>query len=356
MKFKSSLSILFSLVLGCTATVDRGEIVRIDVYDQSSLQIQIEKVVCLEDKEEAIIGGVDRLSHIDHKILIHDRRSAQKIILYDSSGVFIRSLSQGKGAGELVTPTDYSISDEKVHILDIGQKKVVVTDLDLHVVEERKAEVFARNFHILDKNTWLLYSQSPGYRGDKAYSFMLYNPAKDYFESTILPLEIDDLRRVSLGNTISRDNKNIVFCRPFDHRIYSYSKSQLKVEYYLDFGDLNVNLNDLKEGLPIVYEKMRNGERVSIDGGLINNDSFLAASFAFEAKLHFFIFSKVNGSVYTSVSSQALPQGKLVGYHQNNFILLVSPRNMATYFLEREDRDKFEYDGSNYCLFYFSAQ
>ncbi len=322
-----------AILAACDEEKSVDEIIHIDVAKDILRDVRIKKIVVLDSVEAGVIGGAERISKIHDKILIFDQRYRNTFLLYDSTGTYLKSLGRGRGPGEVLSPVDYTIKARsgQLQFFDIGQKKSITTDFNLEVIEEEKLDIFGRCFEALESGEYLIYSQSHGYQGSKSYSYELCDPDLTSILRWILGVRNPDLERVRLSNTISREPDFTVFCRPFDHNIYYLNGQDPAIRYFLDFGDLTVTEEDLELGLPIVYDMMREGQRVSIDGRLINTDKYFSCSFAFKKKLEYFIYDKDSEVVFTSVGCRSLPYGQLVGIDNENLVLLVQPETFREF-------------------------
>ncbi|MEA1981870.1 MAG: 6-bladed beta-propeller [candidate division Zixibacteria bacterium] len=101
-------------------------------------------IIQLETTEESLLGQVTKMEVVDDRIIILDKLSALKLLVFDSRGKFLFSSgSSGKGPLEISSLDDFCIWKNKIYLLDLFQKKVVIQDL---ITGAKENELFL-DFH-----------------------------------------------------------------------------------------------------------------------------------------------------------------------------------------------------------------
>lgn len=367
--FLNAIIIVFIVVsLSCNQfEMYEGDIVTIPVHvaDKASLDIKvkIQKIIQLDDIDEAIFGRASRVDLFDGRIFVLDNLNAMTLFVFDSNGVFKNRIAKGKGPGECIAPADYYLNkkDGSILLYDVGTLRFSSYDSDLEYLNSTEVEegFFCRNFTKYG-NGWLMHYQN-NYKDDgNLYSFLYYSEDFNKVRLKILPNEDLSFRTLLVINPISRENYETVFCRPFDQNLYVMDTTigeGEKVRYYMDFGEYNIVNNDIEKGIGFIYEEMNNGRRVTVMGNPIHSNLYTACSFVFKSQQEFFIFNNASNEVFVSYSNERkLPKGELkcLDEEQQTFILLSDNSDFAEFIRSNEIERDFVFDpnGNNVLIFF----
>ncbi|MDR2026154.1 MAG: 6-bladed beta-propeller [Prevotellaceae bacterium] len=117
---------------GALYTVDVDGLKHRDTLYASSFFKNV-RTVMLEEHDDALIGEIQWIQAFDSYILIFDFVIAQKLLVFDKNGKFLRQIGKrGRGPGEYIQITDFCIDPERreIYLLDAGSRKVLKYSLD----------------------------------------------------------------------------------------------------------------------------------------------------------------------------------------------------------------------------------
>jgi hypothetical protein len=346
----AALSFLFLPGCGEEKSIESSaQVISINIGKDTIDQVTIEQIIPFESKEEAIFRHVTRMAAFEDKVVILDSKRAE-LFLFDNTGHFLKKTPYGRGPGELLFPNDLFLSREeaKVWVRDGGDKQLKAYDFDLnHTGTITFPELrIIRWFNKLPDGNWLVHFQNSLKPDDKQiYSYLIYGPDFMQLVDSLLPDPVLSNQKVSMYNPISRESAAMLFCRPFDHHLYTYEKGETKPLYFLDFGDNTVTPADVAKEYKYVYDLVHSGQRVSILGDIIHTEAYVAISFVQNQKIYYLIYSKQSGRAVSSMSSHCLPKGVLKGMADDStFILIVNPEDFLE-FARKKGMDEEQYAG-----------
>jgi hypothetical protein len=346
LKKRKSLTLFLILffLFGCSAEKEEKTIqkipIEINTNEKNNRKINIEKIIPLETKKEALFGRPSRITMTDNRIIILDDRGRAALFLFDEKGIFLGKTKKGKGKGECLSPSDYYYDNttKEIQVFDLGNKKMLYYDLNLGVKSTKKIEnnLFFRNFNKLKNGEWLVHYQNQlrGDRNDrKIYSFLKYSADFQTITAPLLPDDIVEHRQLFVINPMSREQDEVLLCRPFDQYLYGFGEeNKIAKQYFIDFGDYSITQADIEKGRSHIYSLKKKGERVTVLGDVIHNGAYVACSFVYNQDSQYFIYNKKTKETICSVSLTTLPYGVLKGMKdKNTFILLVKAIDLKTF-------------------------
>ncbi len=334
---------LFVLVFGSCSeqeSITKRTLVRIDFEKDILDDIKVTKIIPLETTENSIVEYVSRISLVGDRIFILDNRIRRTLFLFDSDGQFIKHIASGKGPGEILNAIDYHMDAklEEVTLLDPFQKKLLKYDFDLNHVASEAYETSENYLPIIKwfkqhgRDEWITLSQHPAVPDQPAFTYSVLSNDLSQIVTEFLPQRHADLANVKLSSTISRENYDPVYCRPFDQSLYHIKNNKMVPSYQLDFGPYSISDQDIAKGLPHLSQLYREGKIANIQGDLIHNRHYLAASIAFNKKIEYFIYSKKENKVGCSINSKILPRGFLKGMvDEHTFVMVATAFHFKEY-------------------------
>jgi hypothetical protein len=340
-------------------------IINVDFEKDTVGAVAIEDIFTFESTPEAIFGHVSRISFAAEKIFILDNRRREALYVFDQEGKFLNKTAYGKGPGEVLDPLDYYIDPDNNSILlfDFSLQRFLTYDLNLNHLSSLSLSkhTVVRWFDRFQEDKWLVHFQNRLEPTDpRIYSYLIYSSHFEEVLDTLLPDPIIENEKLTMFNPISRETSEQFLCRPFDQTLYAFENDEVKVKYYLDFGQYSIRQADKEKGLEHVLRLKRNGERVSILGDLMNSDRYIAVSIAFKQQADYVIYSKHTGRTRCSIPSTSLPYGVLKGMiNDSTFILMVEPHTFLDYATENGlDPRKYEdvREGGNDVMMLFSLR
>lgn len=85
------------------------------------------KSIILETNEKSLIGDIKEIYINDHRIVVFDNSENLNVLVFDLDGTFSHKIGElGRGAGEYISISDFTIDDKKdeIYLLDSEDSKV----------------------------------------------------------------------------------------------------------------------------------------------------------------------------------------------------------------------------------------
>jgi hypothetical protein len=171
----------------------------------------------LETNPQCLISGISSIKFDDDKIFIFDKRQ-NKVLVFNIDGSFANKVGQlGKGPGEMIGPTDFTLDREKnrIEILDPPTTKTLIYDYDGNYLETIKS-VYISVFEKLGNDKYLGYS----------YNYPIATDSKQIFADLIgfdgqgaIVKEFDNIRSIpdgisSIMSNLTLDNNGVAYLIP----------------------------------------------------------------------------------------------------------------------------------------------
>ncbi len=337
MSFYNFLRFISIVVLwiGCVEPEqDAGELIRVDLTEDKITKAGIINIIPLETGNESLFSEAKRVALVDTTIFILDQLKRKNLLGFNNRGAFLRALPVGKGVGEVMQPVDfvYDAGRSTIKVFDAALMRT--TDFDLNMSPLTSTDYdsrYIRSFRQLADRQWLVHYQTNEVISDEIYSYLVYSPDFKTCTDTIL-VDRYDHKSMMLSNSISRENAEVLFCRPYDQRIYTYQNGEVAVKYQIQFDRFNITPDHIEEGVEVMQGLFRKGELINMVGDIINNDRFFACTFSLKRKRFYVIYDKVEKKVGITPDTSVLPYGLLKSTRADReFVLLVEPEELHNY-------------------------
>lgn len=267
-KFFTIASALGALAIFCHACgrpVEKSVAVDKNIVDAVALEdcFRMESCITLKEDESAPMRGISKLVCRNNMIYVSDGRG---IFVFDENGLFKQSLrNQGRGPGEYLRISDFSVGDDAVYIMD-SNRKILEYDANGKFVKDADLDDYYASMYLYcDKLYLVSANQNPGnkiHRWDAASlqeeTAFCDIPDADlkyrHFMGAISFFEAKDglLFHESLNNVVSRveDDSLLPFCR-FDF-YGSSAPDSFWSESFMDVMDVfgRLKQNGYSAGLP----------------------------------------------------------------------------------------------------------
>ncbi|WP_106832093.1 6-bladed beta-propeller [Parabacteroides pacaensis] len=230
------------------------------------------QLVALETTDESLIANIDRVFMDDNKLFIYDLQ-LQEIFIFDVTGKYLSKISRkGKGPGEYIQITDFTIDPIKKQILalcSIPHKRMYFTYDGTFIKEESHTSSYYRlttdgNYTYFEKITL----------NDSDYQLHILNTKTGEKQEGLKPLNIQNFFYTN-GNSFSR-GKDILYVRRYDNSIYELKKGKIIEKYRVDFKEHSFpeRLITEKDG-GVVMDECDTHEYIFSMSNVIHNDHYM---------------------------------------------------------------------------------
>lgn len=334
-------------------------------------------LVFLETTERNLIGEINKIQVVDSLIFINDPFVANKLLLYNMNGEFIRQISHpGGGPGEYIQATDFYYDEalEEVLIYDQFKSKIFHYRLNGEYIKEDRQSFRYIQFAKLE-NEHLCKNLSGNEHLpliDKSSLTILTDSMR--FKYACLPMLDMDYVGGKLQNIGS---ERVAYSMPFCDTIYHYTRDLIEAKYHLKIPEEMKLPKDFEEKSSNSYEKF--GKKYFSDkyafflGDFVENNSHLHFAYVTHRGYLSFYYDKATSgldggnSVYHSDGSLCsfFSYHRPMAYSGDYFISVIPTSNLSMLILhgttlsdDEPFRDKLvnlEMD-DNPVLFFFKVK
>jgi hypothetical protein len=212
------------------------DVEKIDAVKFSSFRSSY-KIIRLETLSESLIKDINRIIVYGNKFFIFDK--AQKsIFIFSEEGKFIdKILSIGKGPGEYMQISDFTIDTLNSQIVVSADRpyKFMYYSLEGNFIREESSE--NRWFKSISSigGHLVLYNRSSKHLRDD-YKIYFKEPGKKGYNK-FLPYERGGLCGIVPSNQYLNQSRSLYFIEPYNDTVYRVEEHNISPIYYIDFGD-----------------------------------------------------------------------------------------------------------------------
>jgi hypothetical protein len=226
--------------------------------------------VPLESPDEALVGNnIAKMEIVNSLLYILDKQT-NTIWCFNQKGKYINKISKkGQGPGEYTSIFDFAIDRAKNHIviLDRNANKIITYDLSGKFIKEKRIEVFASDFGLLNDNKILAYTRGTNLflkNNDSTLGYNFFVIDSDGNFDAYFPYK-DETDNLITGKVIEI-NDNKVFANYASHdTIYEFNMDgHLLLKHVIDFGASRLRLENVKDE-KIATERRNNPKYARID-------------------------------------------------------------------------------------------
>lgn len=319
--------------------------IHVDIDDVSSPKISIQRVIPLETSSNNLIGNeLDAtFATYNSNIYILEGQHARSLMLFDSTGTFVRKTDYGKAPGEMLAPADFFIDSahSKLLVWDSETHKMQTYSTSLHYQGGTSIDMVLRNFAKLPNGNWLVRSAYNDCYGkskneeSKYYYYFIYSVDFRSIVSKILPFTNIDRIQIWLINPIGK-TESPLFCTQFDMNLYTInSRQELEAVYYIDFGKYSPPKTDNEMPIDYYYRQQEQGQFVAELCDIYSTNAYLSVLFLYTDKLYNLIYSKRTNRTYTSkawLEHGLLPNGSIKAISSSGqFTLMANAADYVTF-------------------------
>jgi hypothetical protein len=277
--------------------------------------------------EDYFFKGIGKISIVDDKIYILDRR-LKKLIVFDTAGTGIGCVGRrGQGPGEYLQITDFSINEKgDIYFIDgtLDKDRLFIFDRHRQFVSVKKMPFEAGVIQCLPEGKLLF--------GLEAWNKGKYASRKIAITNSELDIErvygeYDEYVDNSFGIShylFINTGDHILYNKPIDNYVYEFSlEGELQKAWFFDFGKKNV---------PSEYKKDIEGNLKKFEhycclkNFAVVNDNYLLGTLWDGTKTKTFIVDKNDETLYLSKKEIVdADNSNLSGYCNNQIISYIYP-------------------------------
>lgn len=313
-------------------------------YFQKNIQINHSdlfdniKIVPLETKDESIIGFVDEIEIVNDTIFLLDRWRSKCIKRFDTSGHYIDDIGKtGIAPGEYVEPTDLSIYNGKIEVLDQYLHLINLYNAKGQFIESKRVPFRAvqykrfndtlmvfngdglQNYHIpelMDYAIWVtdnnfkIIKKAFNYPSSSYYKLRIYNSLQN--------IEKDFIAYHSCSDTIFSMNESgdLIAKIRIEYETAQRNKKYRNSQAKIDRNELN-----------------RNGEHIELTGFYHNNDLTCCRFLGWE-KSNYYIQRGDSVTVFNGINNDytnpLIPFIEFIYYGPDYFVSFIDASYIST--------------------------
>jgi len=241
-------------------------------------------IIQLETNEKSLITSISKVVISDKSVYVYDG-TIQRLLEFDLEGSFIRKIgSKGKGPGEYQSMSAFELSESKIIIHNIAERKNIEYNIkDGKFIKSTPIDLRSLELHNFNSNSYIANTHNIIQKGGKKeYSIAFIDKASMKVKPALK--SSDKIGRLFDSNSISgRENNEFYYHRPYTYSIFEISKNQkIKEAYKINFGDRSIPNKMYKNSEKIDVEEFDNEiirkEFVHLSNVYINNGKILLST------------------------------------------------------------------------------
>ena len=227
-------NVLGVLTLLCCACGQRNEktvVIEKNIVHAAALEdcFRIESRITLKESESAPMRGVFKLLCRNGEVYVSDGRN---LFVFDDKGSFCRNIgNQGRGPGEYLRISDFSVGDDAVYVMDSNRKILKYGKDGAFMTDAELDDFFASIFLYQDKLYLVSANQNLGKRIHR------WNAVSLQEESAFCNISEADLKyRHFMGTTSFFETEDgLLFHEPLNNTVYAVEDASLRPFCDFDF-------------------------------------------------------------------------------------------------------------------------
>ncbi len=235
-----------------------------EVFDKVFKEVSF---VALETNDNCLITKCDQLHVGDENIFILDNFQ-KKIFRFNLSGDFINDIgNKGKGPGEFLNPSYFSVSKENkiIKVYDRRLKKVTELNFNGQLISEKRVDIYFQSFYQVSQDKYWAFTTNDGNKLDNEneINFVEFNNSGK-IQKIVRGVENPNILFCN-GGHFSKQNslKETSFVLPLHRNIYSFDdNSQVAVKYKLNFKNGNIPAKQIKKIFSGERKDRKNNQKI----------------------------------------------------------------------------------------------
>lgn len=336
MKNTLMLLLISFAVTGCVSQSkhDSETVIYVDLKQMEKVDIQSNKsqqIYLTNGGKFTLIDDIKKILFTEYQYIIECRNC---VLAFDSkTGVLETSFSgQGRARGEFTKLWDIWLEKDMLYLYDIDSKKILRYDLkgnllDIHAVAAKAEDIPFQALAELGKN---YYIGKRMYSGMEDVELNLYD-RNFKFVKEVGSLKIESGIWLGYPFFVYKPDE-VLYYRYLYNDIYSIDEQQnLRVKYYVDFGENNVPLNpDLKDEYDrIDFVNNSSKKYATFVSNIYESEEYFCFRFICDEGKCLGVYDKLKGNTYSFVFTS--PASVVDIYTSDNKAVIVSQDMEKTY-------------------------
>ncbi len=323
--------------------------------------IIVDSLVFLEQSEESLIGGIDKVIVSDERIYVLDEQGSKGVFCFDRTGHFINSYKKlGKGPNEYNSLWDIHFYNSKLYLV-VSPFRILVLDKDL---------LFLNSIIINDlKDVSLLYPSLTVINEDTIiivdtelpYKFNFYSTKHKQFISQQSP-SLGPGIEITYPPITKGASGQLFVSETLNDTIYLIKQNKLVPKYFIDFEKPMSKKEKLEEINRSLYDisPMKYLDKMSRISFFLENEEYISFTFIFYDRYHFYFLNKKDSktiifpnNVINDITGSLFLQ-LTKGFHKTNLITFIESYQL----MENKNEliftlpDNFSEDANPVLIFY----
>ncbi|MBS4012808.1 MAG: 6-bladed beta-propeller [Bacteroidetes bacterium] len=318
-------------------------------------------IVQLEKSDAHLIGEIWTLIPYPNFIIVNSEEPG----VYKKNGDFLFKIGRrGKGPGEYLSSMAVDYYNEQFTILDRSQQKIITYDSNGIFQNEYVIGIFAQALKNIKEHT-LIYTESD----PNEYNKMLFLLANNYniIDNSFHINTIKTYMSIFDKNNFTMYNDTLIFFNSFDNNIYIViihnDSLSISARYYLDFGKYKIpktfHDNEFRNIAEYCTALYASNYAHKLYGIFFETDNNVFFSFGFRDEFYFAIYCKINKKtfviekIYDDIIFQGLTFSSFIDesfyyFYSDNQIFLVMDAYIFKGNIEKMKQTMSEEDWINY--------
>lgn len=331
MKKNLSIFLLLCSLIACVPSKQREQGKNSIVFSEATSSLNPscllvdKRYVSLETKEECLLSEITQLECTSDELFIFDLYT-QSVYVFDHTGKFLRKLHKtGQGPGEYAMITSISIDEtnNRISVIDLGQKILTYTLDSFTFVDEIQIETTAAE--MIDKDHFICYNSLPTTVKDHTYPYHLLKCDREgQIEQQFLPIEFESGYTMRPIYRFYHSEGSLFMYPPFTSNIYRITSDSCILQYDIEYENLSFPPLDYLESIEKQgdnYIKHLFTDHFVYFVQIFENRRFLTSQFLVGEQKYIGIYDKEQKKgFYYPKAGHDFDYLQIVGTHKESFI------------------------------------
>lgn len=193
------------------------------------------RIVKLETGDDFLIGEIKKVVVHDNKVFVLDEKITQKLFCFDISGKYLFTVGKrGNGPGEMDTPRDFDITNDRIYIID-RKCQVYSFDMSGNYLSTLRLPFLSVNICAFNDSTLFFYNNS--YMDEYKFHLAQVNIFDKSIESFAFPFRTPYEEKYGVAQAFSRNRQSALVCKIFCDTLFTLTNNRLTPAYAIDFPD-----------------------------------------------------------------------------------------------------------------------
>lgn len=274
---------------------------------QGNLQdiVRETEIIALENSPESAFANIDRIVYGDNRFYILDKYGANKLLIFDDRGNFVRSIGRrGRGPGEYLQLESFTLKGDTLFLLDTNGQKILTYDTDGNLLTEANLQEDFPEQMVWLSNGFLfykaLYQDEPS---DHVASILRTDRRVNTLESFFSYDE--SAPRVSYEPTLTESDSVILFSRYLNDTVIAFDRQgSVTTGVHFDFGDHAIPADLSPEAKKAAAKQSSYG---FLSSAVVPVGRYLCGTLSEEGKRKVFAWDRNSGRLYVDPEGETIP-------------------------------------------------